>query len=205
MAPESPSVRRPLTPLQRRFVEEYLIDLNGTEAAVRAGYSKKTAKAIACQVLKVQHVTDAIEEAMASRGERTGITADRVLRELERLAFSDLDNYTVDDNGDLKLADGAPKNAMRAVQSVKRRIIHTPIGDGHTVRTCEVEIRLWDKPGALKIAGRHVDVHGFADRVEVSGRNGGPILTRDITKSYSDAELDARIAEEIERAAGAKS
>jgi len=93
--------------------------------------------------------------AQAARAKRTGLTQDRVLAELELLSFSDVEHYTVDDNGDLTLAAGAPAGAMRALSSVKRRI--TTRGSGKTKEvTREVEIKLWDKPGPLKLAGQHV-------------------------------------------------
>ena len=69
-------------------MEEYLIDLNGTKAAIRAGYSAKTAGVIASQDLKKRNIAEAIEQAERARSERTGITQDRVLLELEHFAFS---------------------------------------------------------------------------------------------------------------------
>jgi len=61
---------------------------------------------------------------------------------------------------------------MAAVASVKHRKI--PYGDGDHIH--EVELKLWDKPSSLKLAGRHVNVHGFSDRVEVTGKNGKDLL-----------------------------
>lgn len=78
-----------------------------------------------------------------------------MLSELELLAFSDLTYYEVDDSGDIRLADNAPAGAMRALQSIKRRITTRGTGENHEV-TREVELRLWDKPGPLKLAGQHV-------------------------------------------------
>lgn len=83
-----------LTPKQARFVEEYLIDLNATQAAIRAGYSKKTAGQIGDQNLKKLHISKSIQEAQAKRSERTEITQDRVLQELARIAFSISENST---------------------------------------------------------------------------------------------------------------
>ena len=71
-----------LTPKQRLFVEEFLVDLNAKQAAIRAGYSEKTATEIGSENLRKPHVSDAIREAMASRSERTGITADMVVEAL---------------------------------------------------------------------------------------------------------------------------
>ena len=78
-----------MTPKQQRFVEEYLIDLNATQAAIRAGYSKKTAVKIGTQVLGKTSVQKAIERALARRSARTEVTQDRIIKELARIAFID--------------------------------------------------------------------------------------------------------------------
>ena len=78
---------KPLPAKRQRFVEEYLIDLNATQAAIRAGYSAKTAGSIGEEILKKPEIQEAIQAAMKARSERTEITADRVLKELGRIAF----------------------------------------------------------------------------------------------------------------------
>lgn len=70
-----------LTALQVRFVEEYLVDLNAKQAAIRAGYSEKTAAVVGCENLTKPNVQAAIAEARTKQQQRTEITADRVLRE----------------------------------------------------------------------------------------------------------------------------
>ena len=80
---------RGLTPKQRRFVEEYLIDLNATAAARRAGYSEKTADRIGPELLGKTCVSNAIEAAQKKRSARTEVTQDRVILELARIAFLD--------------------------------------------------------------------------------------------------------------------
>ena len=81
-----------LTDKQRRFVEEYLIDLNATQAAIRAGYSVKTAKEIAAQNLTKLNISNEISKAMAERSRRTGVTADRVIEELAKIGFVNISN-----------------------------------------------------------------------------------------------------------------
>jgi phage terminase small subunit len=109
---------------------------------------------------------------MAARSARLQIAQDRVLDELSTLAFSDIRNYVVDDKGIVHLAAGAPPAAMAAVASVKRRI--TTRGTGKWKRTeQEVEIKLWDKPSTLKLAGQHVGL--FSNRMVVTGRDGGAL------------------------------
>ena len=79
-----------LSPKQARFVEDYLLDLNASAAARRAGYSERTAGQTGFELLKKPEIQAAIQEAQQQRSERTEITADKVLREYGRLAFSDL-------------------------------------------------------------------------------------------------------------------
>ena len=74
-----------LTPKQQAFVNEYLIDLNATQAAVRAGYSPRTADKIGSELLGKTRVSKAIQEAQAARAEKTGRTADDVLRDIQEV------------------------------------------------------------------------------------------------------------------------
>ncbi len=78
-----------LTPKQARFVEEYLIDLNATQAAVRAGYSAKTARAMGCENLTKPDIQAAVTEAQRDRATRTGITQDEVIQGLKKEATLD--------------------------------------------------------------------------------------------------------------------
>jgi phage terminase small subunit len=78
-----------LTPRQAFFVEHYLIDLNGKEAAIRAGYVPRAAKVRAAKLLRRPGVRQAVAAAMAARAARSGITAERVIAEYARIAFAD--------------------------------------------------------------------------------------------------------------------
>jgi phage terminase small subunit len=78
-----------LTPKQARFAEEYLIDLNATQAAIRAGYSAKTARAMGCENLTKPDIQAAVTEAQRDRAARTGITQDEVIRGLKKEATLD--------------------------------------------------------------------------------------------------------------------
>ena len=79
----------PLNDRQSRFVAEYLVDLNATQAAIRAGYSAATANQIGARLLVNVKVAAAIAEAQAARSRRTEVTQDRVVLELARVAFGD--------------------------------------------------------------------------------------------------------------------
>jgi phage terminase small subunit len=140
-----------LTPKQRRFVEEYLVDLNAAQAAIRAGYSGRTAKEQASRLLTKVKVQAAITQAQARRSQRTEITQDTVLRELAVLAQSDVTHYVIDDHGNVALRDGAPEGAMRAVASLRKKIIHT-----ESAVIYETTLTLWNKPASVRMAGEHV-------------------------------------------------
>src|SRR5919197_2742959 len=84
------ATRSELTPKQARFCAEYLIDLNATQAAIRAGYSPRTANEQGARLLAHVSIAAAISQAKQAQAERTGITADRVLQEIARLAFVDI-------------------------------------------------------------------------------------------------------------------
>ena len=98
---ESNAIKRPLTPKQDMFVREYLIDLNATQAAIRAGYSAKTAAQIGEENLRKPDIAKAIQAGMDQRSQRTNITAEEVLANIKRIAQKAED---MDDNG----------NALRA-------------------------------------------------------------------------------------------
>lgn len=166
----------PNSAFHARFVEEFLVDLNASKAYRRAGYQGKNANVQSSRLMRSPEIQAAVRAAMAARSERVGITQDRVLEELALLAFSDVEHYIVDDDGSVKLAPGAPSGAYRALQSIKRKITTTTV-DGETRTVREVELKLWDKVVPLIRAGRHVDVHGFSDRVEHTGKDGAPIAT----------------------------
>lgn len=150
-----------LTPKQRCFVNEYLLDLNATQAAIRAGYSAANAGQIGGQLLEKTRIAAAIQAAMDKRSQRVKLSADEVLGELAILGTSDVSQYKMAPEGHLTLVDGAPKDAMRAVSSVKMRTRADETGV-----TREVEFKLWDKNTALTNAGRHLKL--FTDKVQLS-------------------------------------
>ena len=146
-----------MTKKQKRFVEEYLIDLNATQAAIRAGYSPDTAYSIGNENLKKPEIKTRIDKAMAERSKRTGVNADRVVMELAKIAF-----VNADDVIDFKTAtvkEGALPEDLAAIQSVKVKIFGE---DG-----LEREIKMADKIKTLELLGRHLGM--FKDKVEVSG------------------------------------
>lgn len=166
--------RAALTPKQEAFVREYLVDLNATQAAIRAGYSAKTAEAIGRENLGKPRIAERIEAAVSARNQRTEVTADRVLRELAILGFSDVRHFAVDHDGTLKLVEGAPDDAWRAVSSVKHKIRTFRDDNGNTETNREIEFRMWDKNAALEKIAKHIRFYP-PEKLELTGENGGPV------------------------------
>jgi phage terminase small subunit len=104
---------------QAAFVAEYLIDLNATQAAIRAGYSANTARAISCELLTKPDIQTAIMEAMQKRAERTGITQDKVLSDIE-LIKQDAMKSKVDKDGDEAMVNHAA--ALKACELQGRHL-----------------------------------------------------------------------------------
>lgn len=164
-----------LSPRKERFVAEYLIDLNATQAAVRAGYSENSAQPVSSRLMDDPAVVAMIERRQAQRASNINVTQASVINEVHTLAMSNVAHYTVDDNGDVQLAAGAPDNAMAAIESIKRRKTIREDKAGNITIVYDVEIKLHDKPGQLKLLGRHVGL--FPNKVEHTGKDGGPIET----------------------------
>lgn len=148
-----------LTEKQKRFVEEYLIDLNATQAAIRAGYSAKTADRIGPELLGKTCVSEAIKRALAERSKRTGINQDRILLELAKIAF--LNPTDVINMDEAAICDNANRDDTAAIASVKVKTIPTEAGD-----IVEREIKTYDKLKALELLGKHLGM--FKDKVDVN-------------------------------------
>lgn len=156
-----------LTAKQKLFCEEYLIDLNATQAAIRAGYSTDTAGVIGCENLKKPNIRAYIDKAMAERSRRLGINQDRVLMELARLGFVNAIDMINTDNATVK--QEANRNDTAAIASVKVKVI--PQEDGDIV---EREIKLYDKTKSLELIGKHLGM--FKDKVEIDANVGVQII-----------------------------
>lgn len=167
--PADPATADELTPKEARFCEEYLVDLNATRTAHRAGYSRKTARQIGYELLRRPRVQARIAALMAERSRRTQVTVDRVLEEIAVIGFSDLRDYAVTDAGKMTTTFGAPPGASRAVRAIKRRRKVTE--EGAEITT--VEFQLWDKDANLRLLAQHLGI--AVQRHEHTGANGGPI------------------------------
>lgn len=141
-----------ITPKQQRFVDEYLVDLNATQAAIRAGYSERTARSQGQRLLTDAAIADAITQGQATRSERTGITQDRVLREFASMAFYDpaaIANQPM----------AGPADIARLPENVRRAIL----GWGWD-RQGNFTLKLANKQSALDSIGKHLGM--YVDRVQ---------------------------------------
>ena len=149
-----------MSPKAERFVTEYLIDLNATQAAIRAGYSAKTANEQGSRLLTNVSVRYALQEAMKARAERTEIKADRVLKELARIAFFDV-RRLFNEDGSMKLAHELDDEAAACVAGMET----SEINAGENVIGQTKKVKIVDKGGALTLAMRHLGM--LRDRLEV--------------------------------------
>ena len=158
-----------LTPKQARFVDEYLIDLNGTQAAIRAGFSKKSAHDIAAQLLGKTHIKAAIDAAKAARMQRVNIDADYVLRRLYEMAEADRKDI-YDENGSLKPVKDWPE-VWRKGMVTGIEVNELWEGQGaDRVRIGEVKKVRTETPLAiLQTLGKHIKVNAFQENVKIAG------------------------------------
>jgi phage terminase small subunit len=160
-----------LTPKQRSFVEQYLISGNATEAAINAGYSAKSAASQASQLMSNPKVAVAVQQALEARAERTGITADMVLAELARIAFSDLRDVATWGEDTLALIDSSEltEDAARSLREVVATTSQTEHGT-----TNRLHVKQHDKMKALELLGKHLGM--FREKLDVH-HTGGLTLT----------------------------
>lgn len=200
------SREKKLPPMQARFVDEYLIDLNGTQAAIRAGYSPKGADVAAVRLLGKASVAKAIAERQSKRAQKLDISADRIERELAIIAFSDMKDFaawgfvselTAEQQRLLEAAHiqipagarviGLDREAVAFLEAndmpIQLRTVDLKPSEalGEESRAVQsvsqgqhgVTIKLYDKQRALEmLARRHPE---FAERKEISGKDGGAI------------------------------
>lgn len=148
-----------LTPKQERFCEECLIDLNATQAAIRAGYSEKTANEQGARLLANVSVQEKIAELKAERSQRTKITQDRVVKELAAMAFAKATDYA-------QIADVGGKAAIMLTPTAQLTKAQQAGIVGIKQTQAGIEVKL-DKTKALELLGRHLGM--FKDKIELEG------------------------------------
>jgi phage terminase small subunit len=163
-----------LTAKQQRFVDEYLKDLNATQAAIRAGYSKKTAASIGQENLTKPEIAKALKEAMQGRSERTAITQDMVLRELAKIGFSDIRKVVRWGETEVRMVDSEEGEGDLAPYHGLALIDSNEVDDETAGAIAEVsqgrdglKVKLHDKRSALVDIGRHLGMFAPAGHAEL--------------------------------------
>jgi phage terminase small subunit len=155
---------KPLTPKQQRFVAEYLIDLNATQAAQRAGYSRRTANEQGARLLANVSVQAAVQAGKAQQLARVDVTAEGVVQELAGVGFSNVQRL-FRPTGELIPVHELPPAVAASIASIEVILKNAEAGDGKIDRV--LKVRLWDKVRGLELLARRFGL--LVDKVEISG------------------------------------
>lgn len=174
-----------LTDKQELFAREYLKDLNGTQAAIRAGYSEKTANEQASRLLANVNVQKFVAELKAARVEQTGIDAAYVLRRLVEIDQMDVLDILLQ-NGELKPIKDWPKVWRTTLSGMD--VVEMVSADSAALLK---KIKWPDKVKNLELLGRHVSVQAFKEQTstEITGANGGPVRYADMSEELLEEKL----------------
>lgn len=162
-----------LTDKQERFCQEYLIDLNATQAAIRAGYSENSAKEIGCENLTKPNVQARVAELQADLAKRTQVKQEEVVAELKKIGFADIRKAV---RWGRNPTDSTSENAdpnglnMYPVSLVPSEVIEEDVAAAVcevSLNTAGVKIKMHDKLGALDKLARHLGM--YTDKHEHSG------------------------------------
>jgi phage terminase small subunit len=140
---------------QERFVQEYIIDFNATQAAKRAGYSAKTAYSIGHELLKKPEIKKAVKDALDDFAERAFALKKRVVNELAAIAFSDITDFYERIDGDsaeltdVKALDRSTRSLIKEIKQKKKY---------GQIEETEITLKLWSKEKALELLSRHLGV-----------------------------------------------
>jgi phage terminase small subunit len=165
-----------LTDKQELFAKEYIVDLNATQAAIRAGYSEKTAKSIGQENLTKPDLQQYIQQLMDERSKRVEITADMVLREYAKLGFSNITDYLKVEERTFETESGP--RAYKAVEIFETdKIDRSKLDAISEIRQTKegISLKLHDKKGALDSIAKHLGMF-----------NDNPNVNVNVTLSYEE-------------------
>lgn len=179
-----------LNPKQIAFCEEYIIDLNATQAAIRAGYSAKTAQAQSSRLLSNVMVNEYITELKLNRSERTAIDADYVLSrlvEIDKLDVLDI----LEDNGELKAISNWPKSWRTSILGIEINELFEGRGEDRECIGFAKKIKFPDKVKNLDMLGKHVSVRAWEKEIELSTtvHNIMPVPTAASAEEWEQASI----------------
>ena len=186
-APENTLKEKPLLPLlgkQQLFVALYVVDYNGTKAALAAGYSPKSAGRMARHLLKLPHVRAAVDKALREQKEKIGLSAESLIAELALVAYQDMDDFvSVDENGavHIKTLDALKPGRSRVIKKIRERKITRTDKEGNKTTESTMEYELHDKVKCGELLARHLGI--LHDKTEITGAEGGPISFTDLERA----------------------
>jgi phage terminase small subunit len=198
MAKKIPKTERKKTVLRSEiFAREYIVDLNGTRAAIAAGYSEKGADVAAVRLLGNARVKKLISDLVEKRASKLDLTAERVLSELSKMGFANMLDYIRTDSGGSAYIDLSALTREQAAAIQEITVDEYTEGRGDEAREVKrTRFKLGDKRGSLELLGKYLKL--WIDRTESSGPNGGPIPIE--VKADSLAELAMEIMQERNKA-----
>jgi phage terminase small subunit len=172
-----------LRPKQKKFVQEYLVDLNATQAAIRAGYAPKRADATAYNLLRNTEVQVALQKYQNQLAEKVEVTIEELVIAYKQIAFADLaDCY--DENGFLKNIHEIPLSARMALAGLEVDELYEGRGKDRECIGQTKKVKLWDKLRALDALGRHLGLFN----ADTSQKPGDTISTTKIEVVFIRSE-----------------
>ena len=167
-----------LTPKQMRFVDEYMVDFNATQAAIRAGYKAKTAHVIGAENLRKPKIAEEIARRQKDLQRRTEVTQERVVMELARIAFANIADYIHVETQTRTKDDGTEVTYQTVMFNETQELSADQRAALAVVKQSVngFELKLHDKIKALELLGRHIGM--FNDKLSLSGTDGGPLTFR---------------------------
>lgn len=192
----TPKKKPRLNDKQKRFVSEYLIDLNATQAAIRAGYSSKptSAEVHGLRLLRNSRVAELLSKRQAEIERRTGISVDRVIREIARVAFADIRSFVTWGPNGVTMMDSEMLDEDDA--ACVAEVTETTTKDGGSRR-----FKLHDKIAALTLLAKRLGL--TPEHLRHAGEDGGPIQYEDITpQDEIERERQRLLEESVNRIAG---
>lgn len=161
-----------LPPMQERFCQEYVKDLNGRQAAIRAGYAENSAEVQASQLLRKTNVASRVAELQQTVADKAGVTALGLLTELRRVAYADMRSI-FDADGKLLPIKDLPDDVAATLASVE--IERRTEGHGEDAEVYHVhKVKRWDKLKAVEMLMKHLNL--LVDRTEHTGKGGGAVI-----------------------------
>lgn len=184
----TPKAAKPLNERQQAFVREYVIDFNATQAAIRAGYSARSAGQHAEALMRKHEIQTAIQEAKGAVCKRAELTVDRIVQELERIAFGDLKNSVKwDSNGtNVRSSDELTDDVSATIAAIEEEETTTEFGVTSKTKR-KVKVKHYDKLRALELLARYKGM--LVDRKEITGKDGKPMQVQQQT--WMDAISEA--------------